>query len=398
MLIIKKASKRLCGDSVKLYAKYEYGEESGELWFSTDRKYGNYLCQERGDAFLVAMLLFAMERNIDIRIEDKISQRLIYGIENYLMKSLVKMNNNYNMIKIECEIALDEIENEQGVGTGISCGVDSFYTINQHIDDKMNKYKLTHLTLFNSGAFGERGGDEARFLFNDMKGKAKKAAKDIGLPLVWVDSNISEVINMPFEKTHTFRNLACVLALSKLFKTYYYSSGHSIEYFKLNFSDPSNYDIINSESLSTDNLEIFITGLLSSRFEKTREIATYLPTYKNLNVCLVTPDNINLNYNNKEYINCSKCFKCIRTMLTLDVIGKLELYDKVFDLTTYYDNKSKYIAENIYLMIRAKDEFATEIYKNMKLVNYNIPIMTWVYLVNRFFDGFKNGLYRLIKR
>jgi hypothetical protein len=71
----------------------------------------------------------------------------------------------FNKIELFCKTDPEIIESEHGVGTGISCGVDSFFTIKNNINLEMEKYNITHLTFFNVGSSGSYGGEESRKFF-----------------------------------------------------------------------------------------------------------------------------------------------------------------------------------------------------------------------------------------
>lgn len=84
---------------------------------------------------------------------------------------------------------------------------------------------------------------------------------------------------------------------------------------------------------------IFIsTGGSLDRITKTKTIADYAPAYKYLNVCVTAIE------------NDSTCFKCVRTMLTLDALGKLDKFSAVFDVQ-YYMNHRKNILKECMLMV-----------------------------------------------
>ena len=81
------------------------------------------------------------------------------------------------IIKINSEIDNIKYNKKNAVGTGVSCGIDSFYTIQNHCNRKEQDYNITHLTFFNAGASGEYGGDKARELYK----KRMKFAKDFAI-------------------------------------------------------------------------------------------------------------------------------------------------------------------------------------------------------------------------
>jgi hypothetical protein len=68
--------------------------------------------------------------------------------------------------------------------------------------------------------------------------------------------------------------------------------------------------------LSTETTQVIHHGTGFRRTEKTEAIARWEETHDKLRVCAF----------DDSTLNCSKCEKCIRTMMTLDILGVLERY------------------------------------------------------------------------
>jgi len=349
-----------------LQAKFECGNTKDTLWFSTTKDFGRYLCHERGDAFLVAMLLYAMKRGVDIRILAPISERLYYTLTKHFVKVIADMFPGYHRVQIIAEIATGQLENAGGVGTGLSCGIDSFCTVIEHTDESCPpNYRLTHLTFFNVGASGDYGGDHARDLFHQRIEAVRPCADELHLPLVTVDSNINEILDMNYSLTNTYRNVAAVLALQKLFKIYYYSSTYPLWQFEFKNTDSSHYDVYTLDMLSTDVTKFFSSGEIYPRIKKTNIVSSYPLPYKYLNVCVAAGT------------NCSRYVKCQRTLVTLDICGKLDLYNMVFDLDDYRRHRSKYFG--IVLAEWKHDLHKQEIFNEIKRQNFRVPLGAYLY-------------------
>lgn len=384
MITIGKIKKEIIDNKARVSAKIDMDGVSKILFFESAKDNLQYLCDDTADGFLLGLLVVALKGHSDITVESPVSERLLYGLTTFLIPALVKMNPEFQRITIDSRYMVNKKSNQlHGVATGISCGVDSFYTVLKHIgSDVPDSYRLTHLALFNAGNFGWQYEPSWREFQKQIQ-YVQPACDSLKLPLLWLNSNLMEFVSFPFEQVHTFCNIASALILQNLIQTYYYSSGHSIGEFKLSFSDSSHYDLINEIALKTENFEMVSFGGLVSRFEKTKYIADFTSVTKNLNVC------VNSEKARKEFnkINCSKCYKCIRTMTNLDVLGKLEKYDEVFDLATYYNKKYKYWAYLRYIQWRAKDEFAADIISNASKLAYPIPKLSyWGMIV----QGIKN--------
>ena len=370
MLIVHHPEVEYLNDgNVKLKAAFEVNKVRKELWYSTTPEFGQYFSPDRGDAFILPLLFYAMKQNLSMKMEVPISERLYYTITNYLSKAMLHIFQDWNEITLDCPISSEPIQNAGGVGTGLSCGIDSFSTIVDHMSERQPKgYRLTHCTFFNVGGHNplSPSSDKIKKLFRDRADRVRLCAEELGLPLVVVDSNMEEILGKPFAATFTFANLSVVLALQKLFKTYYFSSSDHIGDFQLSKEFSSGYDIFSLPMASTETLAFFSTGSLYSRVEKTSMVASFPISYRHLNVCLF------------EDTNCSKCAKCLRTMLTLDVLGKLDLYRNVFNLDLYRANKVGFIGT--VLLERKNNSHYQEIYDTMIKDGYNFVSKAYDYL------------------
>ena len=91
-------------------------------------------------------------------------------------------------------------------------------------------------------------------------------------------------------------------------------------------------------------MTIHSEGGTLSRFEKTKQVVMYPPSFKYLNVCTSTSN------------NCGKCEKCTRTLLALDALNKLDSYNMVFDIEYYKKHRQDYYAQMIkYTIIKNKN-------------------------------------------
>ncbi|WP_164667405.1 hypothetical protein [Virgibacillus doumboii] len=345
---------------VRIQALFEYNQNTNTLWYEVEEKYSEYLTDETADGFFVGLLFYALKNGYDIEVSAPVSQNLYYSINNYLAPLLAKIHG-FSNIKITCEELITEpIKSKGAVGTGLSCGIDSFATIIDHLSNSCpESYKITHYTFFNVGSHGDNGGEKARKLFKERAEITRKYAREFGKEFISVDSNISEILSMNFRKTNTLRSLSAVLILQKLFNVYYYSSSVPLYRFKLKKEDSAGFDIFNTNMLSTETIRFFSSCPIITRVEKTKLVADYTPSYKYLNVCFFSKH------------NCGKCPKCLRTLLTLEIIGKIENYSDVFNLEAYYKNKNKFITT--ILAEKGNNPTLNEIYDEMLTSNYKIP-------------------------
>ncbi|KIL49362.1 hypothetical protein [Jeotgalibacillus soli] len=351
MIIIEKPEFTISGTKARLQCQFKIRDHIDNLWYEVNEPYQDYLTVERADAFLVGLLPLALKEGYDIKVNYYLSNRLYYTLNKYLIPILAE-SFGYRKINIHCSNLISSpLKNENEIGTGLSCGIDSFSTIYDHMDDHCpEEYKISLLTFFNVGSHGSNGGEKAIKLFNKRLTTVKKCAEELDFNLLILDSNISEILNMNFQSTHTLRSISAVLALQKLFRVYYYSSAVHLQNFKLD-QNIGYYDTFTLNMLSTETISFFSSCSSLTRVEKTHMISKYALVQRYLNVCV------------KDGFNCGKCFKCLRTLLTLEIIGELEKYKTIFNMDEYFKVKSQFIAD--IFANRKTDIFVKEIYEEM---------------------------------
>ena len=323
-------------------------DRTDELWMEVDNEYEKYLTTEKSDAFLIGLLHFAMRMHYDIKCEAPVSTELLYNLENHLIPTLKKSTAyKYYTPTITCTTTNEPTINNNAVGTGMSLGLDSMHALFNHMPSGKD-YSLTHLLFGNFGNFKanynskELGIEEGtKKIQTSLYNKAKKVATAAKLPLVFSDTNISDFYlryNMYFESIHSYCMAFTVHSLAKLFSVYLFGSGP--DYNQLNFSkiDPAYYDSVSMPLLSVKGLQFYSEGAPFDRMEKTQRIINFDIAQENLNVCVW------------EENNCGKCYKCQRTMLSLDLLGHLEDFSAVFPVDYYKENFDEYLtwlAENM---------------------------------------------------
>lgn len=323
------------GNSAILYTDVIIDGKSDAIWFKVDKKYGEYLCYERSDAYVIAMLNYAMRNGHDIECDVPISEDLYYNIDKYLIDAIVYYNKGFYRPLIRAEVASEPLPSANAVGTGISCGVDSLHALANQTNLKFKKHNITHLSFNNVGSHGE--GAKAAELFARRCIIPNNFAKEYGFEIIISDSNLMDVVKQNHYKTHTYSSMFPIFCLQKLYSVYYYaSSGYRYHEFRLDDGSSrscGSYEMLSLPLFSTHNLRIYSEGEGMTRMDKLKTVVKYEPSYKYLNVCL------------REENNCSKCEKCVRTLLGIDALGELEKYNDVFDIKYYRKHKKWYIQQ-----------------------------------------------------
>lgn len=371
----------------------EAEKDQSWLWYATSKEFGHYFCPETADSFVVPMILRAVKTHQDVFVESELSERLFYYLNNSVFFAVGKAyekryGGNYQPKVIANKLRHVSFDGVH-VGTGCSLGVDSFAVLKQYLfdNDVSESYKVTHLSLFNAGAFGGTKNcnnvEGVRESFFREVGRVQSFAEQIGLPLVWVDSNVRWFYpEGDFNWCHAYLNMGIVLSMQKLWKRYYYASGYSLENFRLDISDTAYYEPFLLPSLSTESTELISASMNMSRSDKVCYISLDEIVRKNLYVCLKEQNRNNPLVKNKyqgEYLNCGRCMKCERTILQLDILGRLEDFKGVFDLSSWPQRKRYYIGE--VLAGRYKSTMLMDIYDSMIESKFVIPWFSRLYAI-----------------
>lgn len=376
------------GDKAVLRCEVEIDDTKNTIWFSVEKKYRQYLCNERTDAYVIAVLNYAMRNNHDIICDAPISEDLYYNLDKYLIDAIVRYNSSWHRPQIIANIASEPLPCAGAVGTGISCGVDSFHVLAAQTGLKFKHHNVTHLAFNNVGSHGE--GVRAAQLYTTRLERPRKFAKEYGFEFIANNSNLQDVIKQTHFKTHTYSSIFAVYCLQKLYSIYYYASA-GYKYSEFTLEDRNccgSYEILSLPLLSTQKLKIYSEGADLSRIEKLQIVAAYEPSYSYLNVCL-----------NEKY-NCCKCEKCIRTLLELDAIGVLDKYQEVFDVKYYRNNKHWYLVQLLKGMHDGRHDYF-EIYPYFKKeITLLMRVQIIPYIMESFLKRFiprDSRLFKILK-
>ncbi len=340
MIIVRNAYTDENNDSIFIKCPIEIDEKHILLCFEADKQYKPYLTCERGDAFLVMLFYFAMREHHDIKLESPVSERLLYQLETYLIDALHKADPEFARIQIDCSVVPAYSQMGTEVGTGMSCGVDSFATLYAHSGEKAGAYRVTRLTFFDVGAFNYDDGadvnDGGQKLFERQLAHAQKCAKDVQLPLMVVRSNLARLFPADHKLVHSYRNCGTVLLFQKLFRTYCYSSAYQTSDFRCDpHVDAAFYELYSLQMLSTDNTTFYSYSPSCSRLNKVILIQDFPAAQRHLTVCT------------RKEQNCGTCAKCARTLQELDAAGALEKFSAVFDLEKYKKTRAMQIGYSL---------------------------------------------------
>lgn len=346
--------------------RVNYSQGDTVLYYSLDADYAD-LVSCRSDAALVGLLILAMIRGEDMYISGTISERLYYNVSGTYQKILKTILPDLQLINIYADDIQPSSGNPLGVATGFSAGIDSYCVLADHHYQKdiAPGFNITHLLYNNVGSHGSGG----ETLFKQRYELLKPfVTEKIGLPFIAINSNLNILYDkISFQQTHTPRNASVALLLQNGIKNYIYASAYRYQDMFIGSEKNGNIigmgysDLVTLPLLSTETLNAFSAGSEYSRVDKTIKVAQIEDSYKTLDVCV----------NNNVVENCSTCFKCMRTLLTLEIAGAIDRYKDAFNLEAYYQNRNSYIATQV---INSKDPLNQEIIRFAQDKNFELPL------------------------
>lgn len=324
-------------------------KEIVEMSFSPNVR--EFLTIDRCDALVMGCLMFAIRNELDIISDLPISETLYYKLTRHYIPGIC--TDKVYRPEIKAEVIHDISERGKIVATGISCGVDSLYTVMEHTGNLVPEdFKLNALVFLNAGAhhFGSR--EQYGMLHKGRRQNAVDFCASISLPMIEISTNLPEILEKysayDHVEQHTFMMLSCILMILRGVRRYCYSGGYPYSQFDCKLlSDKivgcAHYDLFTLWCASGANTEFYSTGGSLSRFEKVKALMGYTPSEKTLNVCVTSVN------------NCGECFKCKRTLLELDAAGGIDRYNQVFDIDKYKANRTKLIMEGYRGAVKGDD-------------------------------------------
>ncbi|MEB0136930.1 hypothetical protein QN362_16460 [Actimicrobium sp. CCC2.4] len=367
------------GDGLtRISSNIEFPLGKEQLWYEVKSEYAHWISNETSDAFLVAILIYAMKNKFDVHVNGSISSKLFYNVNFYLMEIIRNLIPECSQVDISVDRLIRTNWGGVEVFTGFSAGVDSFCTVNEHLESNIPvEYRVTTLLLNNVGSHGQSIRDQD--VFKERFARLEHVATKLDLPMFWINSNLDLVLKMDFQLTHTIRNVSVALLLQKGCSKYLYSSAvHYTDGSVRGTHDMGYADAVTLNLFSTETTECISSGGQYTRFRKTEIIADCLIAQKSLDVC-VAPQNA-------AKINCSTCWKCLRTQLSLEIVGKLAEYSDVFEIDKYRSMRFIFICN----VLTSSASLSIEIKLAMKKHGFAVPVRAKIVaflLSNKMIEG-----------
>ena len=352
------------------------------IYFEVADENAYMLADDSYDAFVLVPLWLAMLHKQTLHIRGKISKRLFQNIKWYIPKILCDFWDALSPAKLIVD-GFTEVPEKRGkiIATGMSCGVDSLSTVYDHfVKESDPDYRINALFYFECGVLGQFGVDAQKMheLNLTRYAQAKQIADELGLPCHYLKSNVDTFRKLEdLTKANYLLVYSCVLSLSGAVSRYYLSNAVEYEQSKIFREHFHNNDMSEfCESylvplIGNERTDLIIDGCQYRRVDKVANIADWDVARKHLNVCWrYTPDGS----------NCGRCPKCFRTMLALEILGKLDNFAAVFDIDEYKRNSLGYKINC--LKNYGKEVYDTENVDIAKEHNFPMPERREVYLLD----------------
>lgn len=331
------------------------------LWYSVPAEFGHMLTDSIDPAVL-ALMVPAMLKGRPLVIRGPVTEELALQLPE--LQSLYSATGLGQVSPIQINETVSTFRGPKGLAAGFSGGVDSFAVLAEHhyAQNVSEDLRLTHLLFNNVGSHGL--GDRARSLFRARFVQASRVVERLGIPFVDVDSNLDclDYAGRTYQATHTTRNASIAHLLNRGLGGWLYAS--SYPYARIGVdresNDMSHVDPIALPLMTTAGVKLCSSGTRYDRVEKTRMIADIEDSWLSLDVCV----------NSSDDTQCSDCWKCRRTMLTLDILGVLERFDRRFDLEHWRQIRDGYLAA---VLADTKNPFSLEIQEYISTQEVPIP-------------------------
>jgi len=298
------------------------GDLPPSLWFAFPRSCGEYLI-ERMDGFAAALLPLAMHRGEPLHVEGAVSQHLAYGLREYQRVQSLWKPGLFQQVDVRYRELVDgrRLETAGAVGLAFSGGVDSFHALWSHLpeNEPLQACRVTHCLMING--FDEDAELDGNGSFDSIRGIYEPLMAKLGIELIVVRTNLLAILGqMVRSQSYASFLAAPALLLGPLLSHFYIAAGWTVTMQGL-YPDGSHLmldHLVSTESLRTATVDTHL-----SRVEKLAALAGWPETYDRLRVCW-RPTGVQAD--RPAIANCCACQKCLRTMITLEVIGALDRF------------------------------------------------------------------------
>ncbi len=282
------------------------------IFFAYPEKYYDCL-PDSADPFFAAVLMPAMIGGQPLAVGGGLSARIMKNQAVIQDIFSVWYPERFSKIKVlAAEATPQAFMAEPGNATFFSLGVDSMYTMLKYLpqnrpDPDKQLTSLVYMKGLELPLSHYAAGQDQEVIRS-----VQRVAAHYNLEVIAGETNIRDVFSLSWEDYYAGPGLAAsALSLSGGFKHFFIPSTHSYAVFFLLPSSP-----LTDHLWSNELMEISHDGSEKERVGKIADMIVQDDfALQNLRVCVS---------NNGGDYNCGKCWKCIRTMISLEILGRLE--------------------------------------------------------------------------
>lgn len=283
------------------------------------------------EAFLLALLMPAMERGVDIECAEPIDEELLYSLNTQLIPLLCSYHPKLNAIRVKASAkARDraaQLESGRLSVLAMSCGLDALTAYAELTQPEAPSWMRPQAFMMNNiGAFGKGPAK-----YEHDRDVVQRFAADRGLPLFQVESNMSEFYASKFDHSYSLRNAAAAWAIGDACRRVTFASGMAYQVMQniAGRADMAYRDPVILPMISTSALEVYSSGCQHSRSAKFSIWLSRPELLPYLNTCLRSTDR------KGGYINCGTCKKCAELLLRAEALNLMPQMAQVFNVEAF---------------------------------------------------------------
>jgi hypothetical protein len=324
VIVVHEPERTTRGHATRVTARADipgFGTQS--LWFEADDETGSFLTA-RADAFAAALLPIAAALGVPLTVHGAMSPRLAWGLREHLQLHRAWWPRNTKPVELVLPRLETPAASPRAVGCSFSGGVDSLFTAFRHLprNEAFPEYRITHLIVVNGFDFDQHTDDPSWFA--TLRRIYGPLAEKEGLQLCEVRTNLFGLMALgaPVDWFQWLGALIAIpaLALGDGLARHYVGATEGYAKLEAFGSSP-----LSDPWFSTESLHIIHDGAEARRIEKLATIAEWPETWDRLRVCR---DHAwrNVDVARVRIENCAACDKCVRTMIALRLIDRLDRF------------------------------------------------------------------------
>lgn len=297
----------------RLTGLVEYANQATEeYWFEIPE---NYTFSTSGNPWLAILLPLAASIGENLAIPLPVDRQLLLGA-NSILRLWHHWRPQMHIIAVDAQVLDVAVPPARDTASFFSAGVDSTFTVLRRPDVK------NWITVQGFDMPVGRTDD-----FRKHCARLSRMATDNGASFIPVATNIRET---RWKEGHweLISHGPALAAVALMFEEHFHEVliPASYDYTCL---DPWGSHPLADPLFSTDRTKIIHEGTAYTRTEKIQYLTTSERALSELHVCYRGSDALG-----QDHTNCGRCEKCFRTMIALDIFGKLD-QAKMFDRATF---------------------------------------------------------------